>query len=88
MEWHEVERPMMYTSKRHDVGLEKRYDVNHRSRATLPKHHLGRWSGSRTVFALVEQLVLQENLRPIMCVEGAWEASSIQKTTTRKSLEI
>jgi hypothetical protein len=31
MEWHEVERPMMYTSKRRDVGVEKSCDVNHRS---------------------------------------------------------
>jgi hypothetical protein len=61
MEWHEVERPMMYTSKRRDVGLEKSDDVNHRSRVTLPKHHIGRWSDSQTVVALVEQLVLQEN---------------------------
>jgi hypothetical protein len=55
MEWYEVERPMRYTSKRRDVGLEKSDDVNHRSRATLPKHHLGRWSGSQTVVGLVEQ---------------------------------
>jgi hypothetical protein len=52
---------MMYTSTRLDVGLEKNYDVNHRSRATLSNHHLGRWSDSQTVVALVEQLVLQEN---------------------------
>ena len=36
---------------------EKSYGVNHRSQAMPPKHHLGRWTGSQTVVALVKQQV-------------------------------
>ena len=61
MEWHE-KCPLVYTSKRRNVGLMESDDVSYRSPAALPKRHSGRQTGSQKIAAaLVEGLGVLEN---------------------------
>jgi len=55
-------RPIVYTSKRRDVGLMESDDVSYRSPATLRNRHSGRQTGSQKIaVALVEGLGVLEN---------------------------